>query len=65
VRTLGQKYVGIPLLDDHVSTTKYRSQQHEIEPGVYLNAASDTYTKMRQIEEISKRLNLHLKVKLE
>lgn len=62
VRSLGQKFVGIPLVDDHVTPGQYAKQQHEIEPGIYLNTFSDTKNKMKQIQEISDRLKLGLKI---
>lgn len=64
VRALGQKYVGIPLVDDHITSGIYAKQQHEIEPGIYLNTYSDTRTKAKQIKEISDRLQLGLKVEI-
>lgn len=64
VRSLGQKYVGIPLVDDHITQGIYAKQQHEIEPGVFLNTYSDTRTKVKQIKEISDRLQLNLKVEI-
>lgn len=64
VRTLGLKYVGIPLVDDHITPGIYAKQQHEIEPGIFLNTYSDTRTKAKQIQEISDRLQLDLKVEI-
>lgn len=64
VKPLGLKYVGIPLVDDHITPGIYAKQQHEIADGVFLNTYSDTRTKMKQIQEISDKLNLGLKVEL-
>lgn len=64
VRSLGQKYVGIPPVDDHITQGIYAKQQHEIEPGIYLNTYSDTRTKAKQIQEISDKLHLNLKVEI-
>lgn len=64
VKTLGQKYVGIPLIDDHITDGIYAKQQHEIAPNVFLNTYSDTRTKVKQIKEISDRLDLGLEVEI-
>lgn len=64
VRSLEISTIGIPLIDDHLSESNYSKQQHEIAPGVYLNTNSDTRKKIKQIEEISDRLNLELEVEM-
>lgn len=64
VKSLGLENVGLPLIADHVTPGIYESAQHEIANGVYLNTSADTQRKMQQIQEISDRFGLNLKIEL-
>lgn len=64
VRSLGLSCAGIPLVDDHITDGIYAKQQHEIATGVFLNTLSDTKRKIKQIEEISDKLDLGLEVEI-
>lgn len=52
---------GIPLLAN-TRTEKYANAQHEIAAGVYLFTNTNTPTKLKEITDISNKLNLNFKI---
>lgn len=52
------------VLDREHNNPQYHDRQVEIVPGVYVTSCSNTKTKVRQLEMISKRLNLGLDVEI-
>lgn len=63
VRDLGLRQCGIPFIDDHkANNPKYALAQKPVGDGLFVMTCSDTPTKKRQLEEISKRLGIKLRV---
>ncbi len=66
VRQLGiTGIVGVNIVSDELlENERYRVGQKEVEPGLYVCTYSDTKTKLEQIKEINKRLNLGLQIEM-
>lgn len=64
VRQLGiTGIVGVNIVSNELlENDRYRIGQKEIEPGLYVSTYSDTKTKLEQIKEINRRLDLGLQI---
>lgn len=63
VQELGMYVMGINLVSEELhDNERYRVGQKEVEPGLYVCTYSSTETKLEQIKQMNRRLNLGLQI---
>ncbi len=61
VRSLGIKFCGVPIVSNSLDN-KYSQAQIPVENGLYIMTHSSTHDKKKQLDKISKELDLGLKI---